>query len=64
MEALFDDKYYQAEDNDSANLEKNKDIDVQLLNDQVDDLGVIAPEENDDISDIVSDDEKTFLKRQ
>ena len=54
MDAMFNDEYYNASDNDK-DIEDN-DINMQLMNDQVDDLGKVI----DDVSDeeVVSDDEK------
>ena len=48
METLFDEKYYEAEDVDGENLEKTKDIDVQLMNDQIDKIGQDHEEELSD----------------
>ena len=33
MENIFDDKYYNASDSEGKELEKEKDIDIQLMND-------------------------------
>jgi hypothetical protein len=54
MDAMFNDEYYNASDNDK-DIEDN-DINMQLMNDQVDDLGKVI----DDVSDeeVVADDEK------
>ena len=39
MDAIFDDKYYAAEDVEGKNLEKTKDIDLQILKDDFDKIG-------------------------
>ena len=54
MDAMFNDEYYNASDNDK-DIEDNE-INMQLMNDQVDDLGKVI----DDVSDeeVVADDEK------
>lgn len=68
MAALFDESYYKAEDVDGENLEKTKDIDVQLMNDQYDKIGAEHEEELSDSDeailegDIDEDKEKQFLK--
>ena len=38
METLFDNKYYDASDDDKA-LGEDKEVDMQLLNDKVGDIG-------------------------
>ena len=43
MDAMFNDQYYNASDNDK-DIEDN-DINMQLMNDQVDDLGKVIDEE-------------------
>ena len=54
MDAMFNDEYYNASDNDK-DIEDNE-INMQLMNDQVDDLGKVI----DDVSneEVVADDEK------
>lgn len=61
MDALFDDKYYQASDVGSEDMESQKDLDYQLLNDEVDKIG-----KGNDQPMVLGDDvdEKEFLKKQ
>jgi len=53
MDAVFDEKYYHASDDASADLEKDKDINYQLINDDIDvkKIGLDAGED-DEISDL------------
>ena len=71
MDAIFDDKYYAADDIEGKNLEKTKDIDMQILKDDFDKIG--GEQDDGSISDLISDDqikqgelddakEKQFLK--
>lgn len=46
MDAMFNDQYYNASDNDK-DIEDN-DINMQLMNDQVDDLGKVIDDVSDD----------------
>lgn len=66
MDALFDDKYYDADELDGKELEKTKDIDMRLMKDQIDGIGK-GEEASDLVSDVDSVDEeqaKKFVKDQ
>jgi len=53
METLFDQKYYDASDDDKA-LGEDKEVDMQLLNDRVGDIGGVQDDSdiNIDLEDV------------
>lgn len=54
MDNVFDEKYYQASDDASDELEKDKDINYQLINDdfEVKKIGLDVGEDDDQMSDL------------
>jgi len=68
MDTLFDDKYYAASDVES-DLEAEKDINMQLLNDdaKLDKIGELSDVEVDDIveeEDLSKIDDQAFIAKQ
>jgi len=51
MENLFNDKYYNASDDEGKDLEKQKDIDMQLMDDKFDKVGQDQGDDGDMVSD-------------
>jgi hypothetical protein len=64
MDVLFDAKYYDASDDDKG-LEDDREIDMQLLNDRVDDIGAVQEDSEGSLPDGAENiDEKQFLQAQ
>ena len=66
METLFEEKYSHASDDEGKDLEKRKGIDMQLLNDKVENVGVDAGDEQEYISEDQEGgvDDRQFIKKQ
>ena len=48
METIFDEKYYNTEDKAGKDLEDQQDINLKLMQDDIDDIGIDGGDEDDD----------------